>query len=112
MSHDPVVPSATMAATTRAERIADRERNPKWKNPPLLIDMAICINGDTCIRHCPPQFGAIFNHGLDVIIIPELCSGCDKCLDPCPVDCIYPDPEWTPSGDAWWQEQATDDPYR
>ncbi len=96
-----------MAASSRPERIADRERNPKWKNPPLMIDMSICINCDTCIRHCPPQFGAIFNHGMDVIIIPELCSGCDKCLDPCPVDCIYPDPDWTPSGDAWWQEQAT-----
>ncbi len=108
-------PGATveeMAASTRPERIADRTRNPKWKNPPLLIDMSICINCDTCIRHCPPQFGAIFNHGLDVIIIPELCSGCDKCLDPCPVDCIYPDPDWTPAVDAWWQEQSSDDPYR
>ena len=108
----PVVPSPAMAAGTRDERLADRERNPKWKNPPLLIDMSICINCDTCIRHCPPQFGAIFNHGIDVIIIPELCSGCDKCLDPCPVDCIYPDPDWTPSPDDWWQEPATDDPYR
>jgi electron transport complex protein RnfB len=89
-----------MAAGTRAERIASRERNPKWQNPPMLIDMSICINCDTCIRHCPPQFGAIFNHGIDVIIIPE-----------CPVDCIYPDPDWTPSGDDWWQEQADDDPY-
>ena len=111
-ARDPVVPSTAMAAGTRQERLADRERNPKWKNPPLLIDMSICINCDTCIRHCPPQFGAIFNHGMDVIIIPELCSGCDKCLDPCPVDCIYPDPDWTPSGDDWWQEPATDDPYR
>ena len=68
--------------------VADRERNPKWKNPPMLIDMSICINCDTCIRHCPPHFGAIFNHGLDVVIIPELCSGCLKCVDPCPVDCI------------------------
>jgi electron transport complex protein RnfB len=107
-----VLPSAAMAATTRPERIEARARNPKWQNPPLLIDMSICINCDTCIRHCPPQFGAIFNHGMDVVIIPELCSGCDKCLDPCPVDCIYPDPEWTPAPEAWWLEQATDDPYR
>src|SRR5579862_9459805 len=58
--------------------------------------MAECINCDACLRHCPPQLGAIFNHGIDVIIIPELCSGCDKCLDPCPVDCIYPDPTGRP----------------
>ena len=95
----------------RVERLENRSRNPKWQKPPLLIDMSICINCDTCIRHCPPQFGAIFNHGMDVIIIPELCSGCEKCLDPCPVDCIYPDPEWSPSPDDWWKEPATDDPY-
>jgi electron transport complex protein RnfB len=91
-----------MAATTRDERIASRERNPKWRNAPLRIEMAECINCDACLRHCPPQFGAIFNHGVDVIIIPELCSGCDKCLPACPVDCIYPDPEWSPASEEWW----------
>ena len=78
-----------VAAGTRDERLASRERNPKWQNPPLWIDMSICINCDTCIRWCPPQFGAIFNHGIDVVIIPELCSGCGKCVEPCPVDCIF-----------------------
>ena len=60
--------------STRAERIESHERNPKWQSPPLRIEMSDCINCDTCIRHCPPQFGAIFNHGIDVIIVPELCS--------------------------------------
>ena len=102
-----------MAGTTRAERIADRERNPKWKNPPLLIDMSICINCDTCIRHCPPQFGAIFNHGIDVVIIPELCSGCLKCVEPCPVDCIHVlDDESFVTPDDWWDAPVDDDPYR
>ena len=101
-----------MPAASRAERIEHRERNEKWKNPPLRIDMGICINCDACLRHCPPQFGAIFNHGPDVIIVPELCSGCGKCLPPvCPVDCIYPDPDWTPAADGWWAEQQSDDPY-
>jgi electron transport complex protein RnfB len=101
-----------MASSSRTERLASRERNVKWKNFPLRIDMSICINCDACIRHCPPQFGAIFNHGIDVIIVPELCSGCDKCLDPCPVNCIHPDPDWSPAPGAWWDEPATDDPYR
>jgi len=105
--YDRVVPSAK-----RMERLESRVRNPKWLQVPLRIDMDECINCDTCIRHCPPQFGAIFNHGIDVIIIPELCSGCGKCLDPCPVDCIYPDPAWVAAPDDWWQEPATDDPYR
>jgi Na+-translocating ferredoxin:NAD+ oxidoreductase subunit B len=101
-----------VAATNRAERLESRERNPKWKLPPLKIDMSICINCDACLRHCPPQFGAIFNHGIDVIIIPELCSGCDKCLDPCPVDCIHPDPEWQPATEDWWSEPLTADHYK
>ena len=93
-------------AGNRAERLESHERNPKWQIAPFIIDMSICINCDTCIRHCPTQFGAIFNHGIDVIIIPELCSGCGKCLPPvCPVDCILPDPEWKPAPDEWWDEQ-------
>jgi electron transport complex protein RnfB len=104
--------TGTRPGATRPERIELRVRNDKWKNVPLRIEMSECINCDTCIRHCPPQFGAIFNHGMDVVIIPELCSGCGKCLEPCPVDCIYPDPTWSPAPDDWWEEPATDDPYR
>ncbi|WP_040494155.1 4Fe-4S dicluster-binding protein [Ilumatobacter nonamiensis] len=102
-------------ATTRDERIAGRERNPKWQNPPLFIDMLDCINCDACLRHCPPNFGAIFNHGPDVVIIPELCSGCDKCLPVCPVDCIHPIDGWTPQHDVpvdWWTlPHSEHDPY-
>ena len=100
-----------MGAGTRTERLASRERNPKWQQVPLWIDMSICINCDTCIRHCPPQFGAIFNHGIDVVIIPELCSGCLKCIDPCPVDCIHPLPEGHVTPEDWWEAPAVDDPY-
>ncbi len=98
-------------ASARATRIETRERNPKWKLDPLRIDMSICINCDACLRACPTQFGAIFNHGIDVIIIPELCSGCDKCLDPCPVDCIHPDPDWSPAPQDWWAEPLERDYY-
>ncbi len=65
----------------RDERIVSQTRNEKWRNVPLRIEMSECINCDACLRHCPPHFGAIFNHGLDVIIIPELCSGCGKCVE-------------------------------
>ena len=100
--------------TTRTERVQARERNAKWKNPPFRIDMSTCINCDTCLRHCPPHFGAIFNHGLDVIIVPELCSGCGKCLPPvCPVDCIVVDLAPEPSPQEWWDYPlSSEDPYR
>jgi electron transport complex protein RnfB len=101
-----------MAAGTRDERLAARQRNHKGQHAPLYIDMSVYLDCETCNRHYPPQIDAIFNHGIDVIIIPELCSGCDKCLDPCPVDCIYPDPDWSPAPGDWWDEPATDDPYR
>ena len=99
-------------AGTRDERIEHHARNPKWKLPPLRIEMSECINCDTCLRHCPTQFGAIFNHGVDVIIVPELCSGCGKCIPVCPVDCIYEDEEWQPAPDDWWKHpKAPGDPY-
>ena len=105
----PVAPTAA----TRPDRLENRARNPKWKHAPFRIEMSECINCDTCLRHCPPQFGAIFNHGIDVIIIPELCSGCQKCLPPvCPVDCIYEDPDWVPAPEDWWSEPLeNEDPY-
>jgi electron transport complex protein RnfB len=101
-----------MVSPGRAERLTTHERKATWKPDPLRIEMSECINCDACLRHCPPHFGAIFNHGADVIIIPELCSGCDKCLPVCPVDCIYPDPDWTPAPPEWWAEPELDDPYR
>ncbi len=74
--------------------------------------MSICINCDACLRACPLQFGAIFNHGPDVVIVPELCSGCDKCLPACPVDCIVPDEDWSPAPDDWWAlAGGPEDPY-
>ena len=108
-----MLPWCRQRSDDRIERRA--QRNPKWRNPPLRIEMAECINCDACLRHCPPQFGAIFNHGPDVVIIPELCSGCDKCLPACPVNCIYPFPEWEQAGypGEWWDVPLSDDdPYR
>jgi electron transport complex protein RnfB len=103
-----------MAAGTRSERLRSHERNPKWRNAPVRIEMAECINCDACLRHCPPEFGAIFNHGPDVVVLPELCSGCDKCLPACPVNCIYPFRDWRDAGypAEWWDALLTgDDPY-
>jgi Na+-translocating ferredoxin:NAD+ oxidoreductase subunit B len=99
--------------STRTERIDNRVRNEKWQQPALRIDMSTCINCDTCLRHCPPQFGAIFNFGLDVVIISELCSGCGKCLPPvCPVDCIVVDESPAPTPQEWWAlPRSADDPY-
>ena len=97
---------------SREQRIDTRERNEKWQNDPLRIEMLECINCDACLRACPPHFGAIFNHGADVVIIPELCSGCDKCVPACPVDCIYPDPTPAATPDDWWAlPRSDDDPY-
>lgn len=101
-------------SATREERITQHQRNEKWQNPPVRIEMPECINCDACLRACPPQFGAIFNFGTDVVIIPELCSGCDKCLPACPVNCIYPFADWQEIGSPseWWSEPGSkNDPY-
>ena len=93
-------PSAVSAG--RTERIALQTRTETWKKAPRRIEASECITCDICVRSCPPEFGAIFDLGLDVVIVPELCSGCPACVRVCPVDCIYVDEEWTPTGDQMW----------
>jgi len=97
----------------RQARIARRERDePKWKNPPVRIEKWECIVCDSCMRACPPKFGAIYNDGIDVKVIPELCSGCNRCIRVCPMDCIYPDPDWQPAPEHLWEYPGTGaDPY-
>ncbi|MEV0227673.1 4Fe-4S dicluster-binding protein [Streptomyces sp. NPDC050704] len=98
----------------RAQRTADRARPPQWRKPPLRIEQSECISCDACVEACPSQFGAVFNLGRGgMAILPELCSGCGACLPPvCPVDCIYPDEEWEPAPEQWWQEPlGPRDPY-
>ena len=64
------------------------------------------------MRACPAHFGAIFNDGIDVKVIPELCSGCNRCIGVCPVDCIYPDSDWKPAPSALWRYASVgSDPY-
>jgi electron transport complex protein RnfB len=86
----------------RNERIATRSRGASFKKPPRRIESSECITCDTCLRSCPAEFGAIFDRGLDVVIIPELCSGCPACVLVCPVDCIYVDEDWTPTSNEMW----------
>lgn len=90
------------ASAGRSARIATRSRNENWKKPPRRIESSECITCDTCLRNCPPEFGAIFDRGLDVVIVPELCSGCPVCVMVCPVDCIYVDEEWSPADHEMW----------
>jgi electron transport complex protein RnfB len=91
-----------VAATDRQQRIKTRSRSDAWRKPARRIELTECITCDSCVRSCPPEFGAIFDLGLDVVIIPELCSGCPSCVLVCPVDCIYVDPAWSPTGNDLW----------
>lgn len=98
----------------RRHRIETHRRdNPRWRKPPVRIDPWSCIVCDACARACPPQFGAIFNDGVELRVVPELCSGCDQCVRVCPVDCIEPDPDWTPtvSERLWSYARGGTDPY-
>jgi len=97
-------PAATeQNLATRAGRVAERQRDPRWGRPPVRIVMAFCVNCDACVRACPPAFGAIVHHRHDVVVIAELCSGCGRCLPPvCPADCIVADPDPAPTPGPWW----------
>ncbi len=95
-------PSTEAVHNRRQERIETRTRSEAWKKPPRRIESAECITCDSCVRSCPPEFGAIVDRGLQVVIVPELCSGCPKCVAVCPVDCIYVDEKSEPTGDDLW----------
>lgn len=84
------------------ERIETRSRNEQWRKTPRRIELAECIGCDSCLRTCPAQFNAVYNQGLDVVIVPEMCNGCGKCVLACPVDCIYPDPNYEPTSPSLW----------
>jgi electron transport complex protein RnfB len=94
-------PSAN-AGTARSQRIATRSRDEAWKKPPRRIESSECIACDMCLRACPTEFGAIIDRRLDVVIVPELCSGCPVCVMVCPVDCIYVDEEWSITDSETW----------
>ncbi|MCJ7438513.1 MAG: 4Fe-4S binding protein [Acidimicrobiia bacterium] len=97
----------------RAERIDRRERKATWRHAPLRIVRSECIACDECVRACPAGFGAIFRHGVTLVIVSELCSGCGKCVPVCPVDCIVDDPAWSAAPEGWWRHAgAADDPYQ
>jgi electron transport complex protein RnfB len=98
----PTTELSARAQAARDSRVASRSREAGWKLPPRRIEAAECITCDTCVRSCPPEFSAIVDWGLQVVIVPELCSGCPACVLVCPVDCIYVDEEWAPSGDELW----------
>lgn len=108
-----------MTATTerkgrgRADRIASRRRPASWRRPPLRIEPTECISCDACIAACPSTLGAVFRVERGLVIVPELCSGCGLCLAPaCPVDCIYADPDWSPTAqDRWDLPLSVLDPY-
>jgi electron transport complex protein RnfB len=96
----------------RDARVETRERKSTWSKAPLRIVRSECIVCDECVRACPAGFGAIFRHGVSLVIVPELCSGCGKCVPVCPVDCIVDDPDWTPAPAAWWAHAGgAGDPY-
>ena len=48
-----------------------------------------CIECGICERVCP--YDAIFmSDELEFVVNGELCPGCHRCYDPCPVDTIVP----------------------
>jgi ferredoxin len=59
--------------------------------PHIVTDACIrCKYGD-CMKVCPVD---CFRGGPNMVVIdPELCIDCTKCVPECPVDAIYPQEE-------------------
>jgi electron transport complex protein RnfB len=112
MQSEEAIEAMMAPAATIEERLRGHRRNDEWKKEPRRIEAAECIGCDSCMRACPPQFSAIYNHGLDVVIIPELCNGCAKCVQACPVDCIYPTTGWEATTESLWSYVDAQEAFR
>ena len=49
--------------------------------------MRICVLATKCIQACPVDAIIGTNKAMHTII-PDLCTGCELCVAPCPTDCI------------------------
>ncbi len=56
-------------------------------NEIALIDEALCIGCNLCLRACPVD-AIVGVHQSMHTVISDYCTGCRLCLPPCPVDCI------------------------
>jgi electron transport complex protein RnfB len=64
------------------------------------IDETLCIG---CTLHrCVPVDASVGAAKRPHTVLPALCTGCELCLPPCPVDCIA----MVPAGRAWSPEDA------
>ena len=46
-------------------------------------------------------------------VITQSCCGDGSCVYACPVNCIHPDPEWSPAPAEWWALPLSPlDPYK
>jgi ferredoxin len=50
------------------------------------VDSRLCDVCGLCLPLCPPEAIHLDHHGLTVD--PGRCTGCVKCVDPCPVGAL------------------------
>jgi MinD superfamily P-loop ATPase len=50
------------------------------------VDLGLCDRCGLCLPLCPPA--AIHMEGNDLVVDPAGCTGCRKCIAPCPVGAL------------------------
>lgn len=51
-----------------------------------VVDKMLCDECGLCMPLCPPLAIEMRREGL--LVKPETCTGCEKCIDPCPVGAL------------------------
>jgi len=51
-----------------------------------VVDLAVCDRCGLCLPLCPPE--AIHLEGNDLAVDRDTCTGCHKCVAPCPVGAL------------------------
>src|SRR5439155_519192 len=65
-----------------------------------VVDLKVCDRCGLCLPLCPPE--AIHLALIDLVVDRTTCTGCRKCISPCPVGRLWEGRPWAAGGRWGW----------
>lgn len=70
--------------------VFDSTPTGSWRISRPIIDNAVCIRCEICVKHCPTNVMTLLggDKAAEISIDYDYCKGCGICVDVCPKRCI------------------------